>query len=76
VVSAVAASIDQARTVKDRLVRERGDHPAVNGVGLARDGEGWAVKVNLARAAPDLDLPGEIEGVPVRTEVVGPVTAR
>jgi hypothetical protein len=72
----MAASRDQARAVKDRLVRERGEHPAVNGVGLARDGEGWAVKVNLSRTAPDLDLPADIEGVPVRTEVVGPIRAR
>jgi hypothetical protein len=33
------------------------------------------VKVNLLRAAPELDLPAEVDGVEVRVEVVGRIEA-
>ena len=44
---------------------------------LARVGDGYGLKVNLERA-PDarVVLPKEINGVPVRTEVVGTIRKR
>jgi hypothetical protein len=74
-VSGRPASIDAARAAKDRLGERLAGEALVNGVGLARSGEGWAVKVNLLRAAPDLDLPAEVDGVEVRVEVVGEIKA-
>ena len=69
-------ALQRAREAKDRLVPRLREHPDVNGVGLARAGDGWVVKVNLVREAPDLDLPAEIDGVPVSIEVVGRIRAR
>lgn len=75
--SVVAAALEQARAVKDQLAARLEGQPAVNGVGLARASDhGWVVKVNLARAAPELDLPPTIDGVPVWTEIVGRIVAR
>jgi hypothetical protein len=74
-VSGRPASIDAARAAKDKLGERLAGEALVNGVGLARSGEGWAVKVNLLRAAPDLDLPAEVDGVEVRVEVVGEIKA-
>jgi hypothetical protein len=76
VVSAVAASIAQARSVKRDLTERLRDAAEVNGVGLTRDAEGWAVKVNLERSAPHLALPRSIDGVPVHIDIVGPIRAQ
>ncbi len=72
----MAASLDQARTVKNTVIARVGAHPAVNGVGLARANDGWAVKVNLCRPAPELELPSSIEGVPIWVDIVGRIVAR
>ena len=69
------ASIDAARAAKARLGERLAGESLVNGLGLARFGEGWAVKVNLLRAAPDLGLPAEVDGVEVWVEVVGRIEA-
>ena len=50
------------------------NHPEVSGVGIARSGTGWALKVDLRRPA-GRDLPQEVDGVPVIAEVVGRVVA-
>lgn len=72
----VAAGIDQARTVKDRLTERLAGHAAVNGIGLGRGAGGWIVKVNLVHAAPDLDLPPSIDGVAIHVDIVGSIRAR
>ncbi|MBR7825780.1 hypothetical protein KDK95_05630 [Actinospica sp. MGRD01-02] len=43
----------------------------VNGVGITGDRFGFAVKVNLVDGLDQPELPAEIDGVPVETEVVG-----
>jgi len=44
------------------------------GVGVVPNAKGWALKINLNSAPPDdVDLPGTINGVPTKFEVVGPV---
>ncbi len=73
--SGMGAEIDAARAAKSGLERRLAGEPLVNGLGLARAQGGWAVKVNLVRAAPELDLPAEIDGVEVQVEVVGPIEA-
>ena len=71
----MAASLEQARAAKAALAELLRDHPAVNGIGVAREEEdAHVVVVNLAEAAEG--IPEEIDGVPVRTRVVGPIEAR
>ena len=64
----------EARQAKAAVVDLLGDDDAVNGVGIARTADGYAVKVNLSRElTPDRGLPDVVAGVPVVVEVVGPV---
>ena len=72
----MAADLEHARAVKAALAARLAGHAAVTGIGLARAGTGWAVKVDLVRPAPELALPAEVDGVAVRSEVVGPIRAR
>jgi hypothetical protein len=47
------------------------------GAGIAREGEVYVVTVNL-ETEPDstLELPSEIDGVPIRFQVVGTIRAQ
>lgn len=46
-------------------------------IGITRRGAGYGLKVNVPRAFPDhVKAPTEIEGVPVRIEIVGPLRKR
>lgn len=49
---------------------------AVNGVGIARQGAGYAVKLNLARPTQTDAVPSRVDGVPVMVEIVGEITKR
>ena len=71
----MAAGIDAARAAKATLEQRLVGESLVNGLGLVRVEGGWAVKVNLVRAAPELELPREVDGVEVQTQVVGPIEA-
>jgi hypothetical protein len=63
-----------ARQAKAAVVVLLADHEAVNGIGIARTADGYAVKVNLSHELePDRALPETVGGVPVVVEVVGPV---
>lgn len=70
-----AATLEAARAAKPALVARLAGHPAVNGVGIAREGEGHVLRVNLREEAT-AGIPDDIDGVPVRTRVVGPLRAR
>lgn len=72
----MAADLAQARAVKDQLVQRLRAVPEVNGVGLVRRDDGWVVKINLIRYAPDLALPLQIDGVAVTVDIVGPIVAQ
>jgi hypothetical protein len=72
----VAADLAQARRVKQQLVQRYSSIAEVNGVGIVRRDDGWAVKVNLERPVPNLSVPDSIDGVAVFTDVVGSITAR
>ena len=67
-----AATLESARAPKP-AAQEVFDALA-DVVGITRIGDGYGVKVNL-RAAPTagVELPAEVEGVPVRVEVVGTI---
>lgn len=70
------AELERARAAKARLATLLADHPAVNGIGLAMREQGYELRVNLADAAGEADVPPEVDGVPVRVVTVGPVHRR
>ena len=72
-----AQSLPKVRAAQRKVIAQLARVPEVNGVGISRDGDGYCLKVNLA-AQPKraVRLPQEIDGVPVRVEVVGPIRAR
>jgi hypothetical protein len=67
-------SLDAARAAAERLAVALRNHPRVNGVGIARQADAYVVKVLLVEATDD--LPAEQNGVPVISEVVGPIHRR
>jgi hypothetical protein len=70
----VSVPLDRARRAKEALARSVGARDEVNGVGITRSGDGYGVRVNVRDDAPDdLDLPSEVEGVPVEVVRVGPI---
>lgn len=76
-VSGVGASLDQARKAKAEVSGRVAENPVIAGIGLARrEGGGWGVKVNVVRAAPELEIPADVDGVPITVEVVGRVAAQ
>jgi hypothetical protein len=68
-------TLEQARAAKRELAAQLGEHPAVVGIGVARAGDGFAVKVNLRERPPDLEIPAEVGGVEVIVAVVGRIVA-
>jgi hypothetical protein len=65
------ADLEQARAAKAHLARDLTGHDGIRGIGLTRVPEGYAVCVDVAERQED--LPGAVDGVPVRVRVVGPV---
>lgn len=68
-------TIDAARAAKDQAKRSLAGVPGIAGIGLTRQGEGYAVKVNLQEDRQQL-IPHEVAGVPVVVEVVGRIVKR
>ncbi len=72
-------SLELARAAKQRVAQVFvplvGEEVAV---GITRLGEdSFALKVNLTlEPGPDVELPDEIEGVPIQVEVVGKIRKR
>ncbi len=68
------ADLEAARQAKAELAGQLAGDERVAGIGIAPDGGGgYEVKVNLTSADTGLQLPAEVGGVPVRTEVVGEI---
>ena len=63
-----------ASAAKSLLAARLADEPGVVGVGLARRAGDYVVKVDLADASAEGQVPGSVDGVPVVTEVIGTVT--
>jgi len=60
-----------------RLLAAVGDHPDVNGVGIARGEDGgYVLQVNVRLGGARCDVPSEVDGVPVRVQAIGPVRKR
>jgi hypothetical protein len=70
----MTATLAQARAAREAAKARLAGRREVTGIGVARLGDGYAVKVNLREAAAG--VPAEILGVPVRVEVVGQVRKR
>lgn len=69
-------TLDRARAAK-RVALERFDKLGkVTGVGITRVAGEYAVKVNLSEPVePGIEIPADIDGVPVRVEVTGTIRA-
>lgn len=70
-------TLEQARAAKATVVRRFEAIGEIVGVGITRVGGSYAVKVNLREApSADVDVPTQVDGVPVRVDVVGTIRPR
>lgn len=67
-------TLDEARAAKSKALTLLRNAPSVVGVGIARLNGGYCVKVNVSQSRRD--MPADIDGVPVRVEVVGALRKR
>ena len=68
-------TLAEARAAKAEALKRFSDSPNVAGIGIAMGPGGYGVKINLVRES-DVDLPTEINDVPVVVEVVGQARKR
>ena len=68
-------SLEDARRAKNALKSRLADVPAVNGIGLTRDGDDYAIRVFLEEPVATGTVPDREEDVPVRVDVVGKISA-
>ena len=68
------ATLAEARAAKEKVRAALAGRPEVAGIGIARHGGGYAVKVELATACDA--VPPEMGGVPVHQEIVGRIRKR
>jgi hypothetical protein len=67
-------TLEEARAAKPRAQEVFGRLASVVGVGVTRVEGGYGVKVNLGeQPAADVILPDEVDGVPVKVDVVGTI---
>ncbi|MEJ5945089.1 hypothetical protein WDZ17_07235 [Pseudokineococcus basanitobsidens] len=69
------ASREAASAAKSRLAGVLAGDGRVNGVGVVRWRSAYAVRVSVVTEEDRPDLPAEVDGVPVRVEAVGEITA-
>lgn len=67
-------TISTARRAQRRLRAQLAGRSGVCGVGLARKGDGYALRVNVVDTG--VDVPAEVDGLPVDVCVTGPLTAQ
>ena len=65
-----------ARAAKSDLLEQVGSLEGVNGVGLVSEGGHYALRVNLVSPESSPSLPDDVDGFPVVTRVVGPLSAQ
>lgn len=69
-----AQCLAEAREAKEKAKEIFSRFGSVNGVGLSRQGDGYAVKVNFEAEPQDqAHMPREIGGIPVIVRVVGQI---
>ncbi len=70
-------TIEAARAAKNKVMDLIAGVGQVNGVGITRVGDSYAVKINLSeQPAGGVQLPPEMDGVPIVVEVVGKISKR
>lgn len=69
-------TLSDARAAKSDVVRLLEGRTEVNGIGIAKLADGFAVKVNLSRPLLDRRLPRTVRGVPLKVEVIGRISRR
>jgi hypothetical protein len=70
-------TLEQARAAKAAALRHFENLGTIVGVGITRVDDDYAIKVNLSEPlAEGTELPADIDGVPVRVEVVGTIRKR
>ncbi len=70
-------TLERAQAAKAAALRRFKDLGKVVGVGITRVGGEYAVKVNLSEPlGPGVEIPSEIDGVPIRVELTGPIRPR
>lgn len=73
----MGATKDDARAQKTRAAAVFGLVGEVVGVGITRVNSGYGLKVNLREEpAAGVEVPQDVNGVPVRVEVSGPIRKR
>jgi hypothetical protein len=69
-------SLEQVRAAKAGVRRNLGDTVDIVGIGVTRSHGSLALKVNVKQMPAGVELPAEIDGVPVVFEAVGKITPR
>lgn len=69
------ATLDEARAAKTKAIALLASLPVV-GLGITRVGDGYGVKVNLSAQVANDAVPSEVDGVPIKTEIVGSIQKR
>lgn len=72
---AKAITLEQARAAKSKAVAMLSALPLA-GVGITRIGTGYGLKVNLSESVHPGSVPEQVDGVPIKTEVVGKIEKR
>jgi len=71
------STLAEARAAKKKAAAQLAHVPELNGIGITRIGRGYGLKINLARSVGGaMSLPHQVDGVPVRVEVVGAIRPR
>jgi hypothetical protein len=68
-------TLEQARAAKSKAIALLAALPVV-GVGITRIGDGYGLKVNLSASVVAAAVPGDVDGVPIKMEVVGEIRKR
>jgi hypothetical protein len=70
-------SLDRAQAAKRAALKKFETLGTVTGVGITRVEGEYAVKVNLSEAIdPAMEMPADIDGVPVCVEITGTIKPR
>ena len=68
-------TLEEARAAKPKAIALLAELPVV-GVGITRIGDGYGLKVNLSEPVAVDAVPDPMDGVPIKTEVVGRIRKR
>ena len=68
-------TLDQAKRATERLRERLGRPPWLRGVGISKDAHGYFVKVNVAEAAGEVQVPEKVLDVRVKVHEVGEIEA-